>query len=99
MTPMLEKIARAIAESYYAADYDAEEAKAWAAKDWEDWFPEARAALLAMREPDEAMVMAGAECVWDEPGRWHDKPPPTEQGEARNAFTAMIDAILKEGGE
>lgn len=52
MTPMLEKIARAIAESYYAADYDAGEAKAWAAKDWEDWLPEARAALLSMREPD-----------------------------------------------
>lgn len=51
MNDMLEKIARAIAESYYASDYDAEEAKAWAAKDWDDWLPEARAALLAMRGP------------------------------------------------
>lgn len=91
MTPMLEKIARAVAESYYAADYDAEEAKAWAAKDWEDWLPEARVALLAMREPDFAWAAEVVEPLCEPGLPYHPAP--------NLAFTAMIDAILKEGGE
>lgn len=92
MSPALEKAARAAADadaklsngpSLYAncpAVYDAI----------------ARAVLLAIREPDDKAVMAGAECVWDEPGRWSQTPPQSEQDEARNAFTAMIDAVLGE---
>lgn len=79
MTDMLEKIARAIAYSYYASDYDSEEAKAWAAKDWEDWLPEARAALLAMRVLDDATRQRGSEIYC--------------KGQS-GLFTCMIDAIL-----
>lgn len=52
----------------------------------------ARAALLALREPDEAMKTAG-EAVLDLP---EIEPLAIRQQNAGEAFTAMIDAILDE---
>lgn len=91
MTTMLEKMARAIwAETAPAADFhgngvgtfDEPENEATV----EDAYVAARAALLAIREPDEAIRLAG----WE--GRDEFSNPP-------DAFTPMIDAILNEKPE
>lgn len=70
MTTMLEKAARALADHNLGQP-----------EEWQRFVPEARAALLAIREPDADIVVAG----W---GREADGISP--------AFTAMIDAILNE---
>lgn len=100
VTPMLEKAAKAAAHAAHVF-YNGSASKdvVWASLDKEARevrLVEVSAVLLAIREPDEAVVMAGAECVWDEPGRWSFTPPLTERDEARNAFTTMIDTILGE---
>lgn len=82
MTPMLEKATRALSAALYDSNMGDEDV--------------VRAVLLAIREPDEAVVKACAECVWDESGRWSFTPSLTERDEARNAFTTMIDTILGE---
>ena len=52
-----------------------------------------RAALLAIREPDEAMV-AAAEELEPQTGWWPDEPG--ERNTPAQHFTAMIDAILRD---
>lgn len=84
MTPMLEKIARAIAE---------EDGKRFANHTLYDHNPElfarlSRAALLAMREPDRDMIIAGN----DEDGYHNDGSEFT--AECSTHWRAMIDAIL-----
>lgn len=104
MTPMLEKIARAI---YDAAPFRSAEGA------WEDQTDEyrrlcavyARAALLAMREPDDFVCEAGNDADYgctegiglDRLLQGHDYGP--WQDGLRLVFNAMIDAILKESGE
>lgn len=78
---MLEKMARAI----HAYDKAQDEC----APDWERvnqpyYLEAARAALLEIREPREAVVVAGDEAIFDAPGA------------SEYVFTAMIDAILNE---
>lgn len=63
-----------------------------------DWREIARAALQAIREPDEAVQVAG--CQADDPlgglTDWRGEGDTSRDGVAR-VFTAMIDSILSEG--
>ena len=80
-TTMLKKVARAIEDAMSSDDNAPDDL--------------ARAALIAMREPDEGMLDAGTAALWP-PGRLKQMLP----GEASvTAFTAMIDHILNDGGE
>lgn len=82
MTDMLEKIARAI-----FADLARQNDEAGEPCFIGDGHQLARAALLAMRDPDEAMAEAG----WKSSDGDFISP--------NDVWPAMIDAILKEGGE
>lgn len=76
MTTALERAARAASQ----ADLDWEPANGLA---WNEYI--ARAVLMAVREPDDAIEEAGA--------------PFTDNILPGSAFTAMIDAILNEKAE
>lgn len=100
MTTMLEKVAKEIGDADGSlGDYDF----GWEANP-EGWREKhrrtARAALLAIREPDGAMLAAGRRSL---DGPLSDPGPPPGQwtGEriASGTFTAMIDAILNEKPE
>lgn len=87
VTPELERVARAMCRSYWddgsrrlpgTLDAHVDEY-------WSNWLPEARAALLAIREPSEGMLRAAQDELAD---------PTFGPGEARAAFTAAIDHIL-----
>jgi hypothetical protein len=59
----------------------------------------ARAVLLALREPDEGMIDAGA--IWpNTPEDYEGETGPSEglRAESKGVFTAMIDHILNETG-
>lgn len=94
MTTMLEKAARASAHAMHAFyNGDADSGLVWASlseEAQESFKAQARAALQAIREPDEVMAdayVAAADDFWG-PAAMHLQP---------EAFTAMIDAILSEG--
>lgn len=60
----------------------------------------ARAAIEALREPNEAMDEAGYRAMLHWPDGWHEGPPAgitSEWFQSRQAFQWMIDAILGEG--
>lgn len=58
----------------------------------------ARAAIEAMREPNGRMLFAGyCALVAEWPKDWHADGATPEGYSAKLAYTAMIDAILKEG--
>lgn len=101
MTTMLEKAARAIALSYYSGDYELEVAQAYAEADWRDWVNEARAVLMAVREPDEAMTEAGVDA--ELPGGQFGEPgfreSSVDESDVPVIWAAMIDAILADGGK
>jgi hypothetical protein len=78
MNEMIEKVARALS----AAEDGNEE-------NWRSFTPDARAAISAMREPTEAMANAGGLAINAD----EDVLAVTAQ-EARQAFTAMLDAAL-----
>lgn len=61
---------------------------------WEMFLPQARAVLMAVREPDRKLSFIGAEAA-DDGGRYEQPMP----GQCADAFTAMIDAILNETPE
>lgn len=69
MSEMIERVARAICTG--AGDYSGP---------WQDFIPEARAAILAMREPTEAVLDAGPPSPYMDPEIW----------------AKMIDAALAE---
>lgn len=75
---MVERVAKAIASVDYIAD-------------WQDWLPEARAAIEAMREPSAWMVTVGSNIpvvAWNGKGStFADDPTPI--------YAAMIDAALE----
>jgi hypothetical protein len=78
--PIVERVARAIAKQIASSAGVATHGDTW-----RDWIPEARASILAMREPTEAMREAGAQYA--------------ECGISANAvfgYRAMIDEALKE---
>lgn len=74
---MLERMARAIC----AVEGNNE-------ADWPDFMNAARAALQAIREPDEAMQNVGVDAATGVFDGWVD------EGQVNILFTAMIDAIL-----
>jgi hypothetical protein len=54
----VEKVAKAIARSYIAADHQDDAVDRLVEEQWTEWVAEARAALTALREPSEGMVEA-----------------------------------------
>jgi hypothetical protein len=80
MTP-LERMARAICE-----------ARGIYLTEWREFLPEARAALIAIREPDLMTTVAGAKVIVEEMKGDED------YFAAKGAWTAMIDHVLN-GGE
>jgi len=89
---MVEKIARAICDSDFCDDGDHGAGEAWADMDerQRDYYRDnARAAIKALREPNEAMVDAARGRI------------PAAHGQAwifaKDAYTAAIDAALAEG--
>lgn len=76
-TPMLKRVAAGI----YAADRTS--------VDWP--YKMARAAIAAMREPTEAMVIAGEDVIFDEDREYEG----SELSKLPTAFRAMIDEALK----
>jgi hypothetical protein len=81
--PLLERVARAICSARIACMYSLLKAELQAElveKLWRGCIPEARASILAMREPTEAMLAAGM--------RAYDT--------SRDIWAAMIDEALKE---
>lgn len=58
--------------------------------DWEDWTPEAIAALRAMRDPTESMLRAGL-------GHHYRLDTKLGASSALSDWQAMIDQAIKEG--
>lgn len=81
MTSGLERVARALCE----LDANPPDAKMGGKPLWQDYLPEARAAIMALREPDTAMIGAAV----PEAGR-------TGNDDVRSIFRAMIDAAMIE---
>jgi hypothetical protein len=79
MTP-LERMARAICE-----------ARGIYPTEWHEFLPEARAALMAIREPDMDTSIVGGIVVAEEMKGGED------YFAAKRCWTAMIDHVLKEG--
>ena len=89
MTP-LERMARAIARSYHSADYEESDLAAIVTRRWHEFLPEARAALIAIREPDLMTTVAGAKVIVKEMEGDED------YFAAKGAWTAMIDHVLSQ---
>lgn len=82
MTGMVEKVAIAI---FCARENDTQEMWDRSRGPWKDEYrQQARAAIEAMKEPTEEMVITGAYVLDQKPS------------EAKTTYTAMIDAALKE---
>lgn len=103
MTTMLEKAARALCRAYLLQLPQFREVGSEAALDaavsdgWAAYLPSARAALLAIREPDDAMLAPA--CKTHKPRKPMSEARPEECpsiSRRRKRFTAMIDAILNE---
>lgn len=86
-SPMIERAARALYQSA-PDDYDVHQMGEDAT--WPDLVPQVRAVLLAIREPDDAMALAGGALTY--PG-----PYSTGCEEAIGVWQAMIDAALGGG--
>lgn len=95
MTSIIERACRALCLQH-GIDPDKQvgtDAGGWAAQ-WTEFVPDVRTTLEAIREPTDAMHDAGADLIERGEGNRPDRPLPT----LRNAFTAMIDAVLAEDG-
>lgn len=93
-TSMIEKVARAIYEGRNGTG-----AKAWGAlpnSHRDPYRADARAAIAAMREPSERMVYVGEGYADFVLPLGHDNSGDGRRKEMRMAFTAMIDAALKD---
>lgn len=91
----LQRAARAVALEWYLADYDPEEAAKRANEDWDSFVWQARAVLMAVREPElndggVDIYRAGFEAMFD--AKFKDEYPMMSTG-----WEAMIDAILNDG--
>lgn len=93
MTP-LERAARALC----ALDGNPENAKMDGKPLWQDYLPEARAVIEAIREPSETMVDAWMDADLELPeGISHEAPSSVvDPYRARSDWIAMIDAMLSE---
>jgi hypothetical protein len=91
MTTMIEMIARAMGMVVYERD-GPEKAKHIVDRCWQDWIPEARAALTAMLDPSDAMAEAG------EHGPTTNSPEGdfVSADDARGIFRAMVQTALDE---
>jgi len=67
--------------------------------DWQRFVPQARAVLMAIREPSEAMVQAWLDAPLDLPEGVSFEAPAEiiDPYHARSDWRAMIDAALEEG--
>lgn len=95
MSEMLEKVARAICRPVYEMSMRGQTPGVidkYIEINWPNHLDQARAAVEALREPSEGMVEAGSFAV-------EADVITTFQAirSAKDAFTAMIDHILKEG--
>lgn len=79
MTPGLERVARALCE----LDANPPDATMGGKPLWQDYLPEARAAIMALREPDRTMIGAAALKVGH-----------IGKDEVVRIYRAMIDAAL-----
>lgn len=92
---MIEKLARIISPTAFMP-MSVHVSRASRQIDIDEAMATARAVLLALREPSEGMVEAGA----DASGNADDgEPILLLKNEARAGFTAAIDHILNESGE
>jgi len=93
MSKMVERVARALCRQYELDDgFSTEQADRAAASEMHrNFIGAARAAIEAMREPTEAMVVAGGEAVFN-----HTPKRALETSAAEAAWPAMIDACLGE---
>ena len=90
--PVVERVARAIGRaSVTNVCSDPEEIERQVEDGWTLWIPEARAAIAAMREPDDGMGRAGAATGMVGGGLLLP-----EGIKAETVWTAMIDHILAE---
>lgn len=87
---MIEKICRAMGMAVYEKD-GLEKAQHIGDGCWQDWIPEARAALTALLEPSEGMVTEARYTISAEPDTRADT-----QEAIREGFTAAIQAALDE---
>ncbi len=94
MTTMLEKSARAAGEVVIFTGNDGSIATLSGGLDKTVIEAVARAVLMAVRIPDDAMEDAGEEGYRDNAPDEHSRVSPYAIGKS---FTAMIDAILNEG--
>lgn len=95
MTDMIEKVARAICVcGGDDPDETGKDVHGVPIVAWEMWGEEARAALLAIREPTEKMVHAGSFEIMEHNGNHYCPDPET----MRLAFQAMISDALKAEG-
>lgn len=81
MTTGLERVARALCE----LDANPPDATMDGRPLWRDYLPEARAAIMALREPDKAMTNVAARKVAQD-----------GQSDFREIYRAMIDAAMTE---
>jgi hypothetical protein len=81
MTYALERVARALCE----LDANPPDATMDGKPLWQDYLPEARAAVMALREPDQAMMKTGAL-----------KSSHTGDSNIGDIYRAMIDAAMSE---
>lgn len=89
---MLQKAARALAFSFVSDSGRGIHLTAakYADHSWEQWVPQVRAALMAVREADDSVCAIGD---------YAQEGFVSGPGDARTAFTAMIDAILADGAK
>jgi hypothetical protein len=103
---MIERVARAIAwrhhnrKQWVGSCPKSEANDFYADREWRTFVGAARAAIEAMREPDDAMFEAGAESLYGHPrekaAEWAKEDKYENYGEqAQNAYRRMIDAALK----
>lgn len=90
----LERIARALAAQHWRdAGASEEQVLAFADIDWPEFVPDARAALTALREPDDRMLQA-ADALDVYP---LGSSTPSEVADFEIKWQAAIDAALQEG--
>lgn len=97
---ILERMARALWENSLLKPYRIYDAKPSmtvpeSGPDWQRFIPVARSVLEAMKEPTDAMALAGAHS-----SQWASAFTTTSEiaDEAREVWNAMIDAALNEKG-
>lgn len=89
---MVERVARAICRSFTSSDFEGDNIERIVEAEWQDWLSEARAAILAMREPTNEMVQAA---IRADPLSC-DIPDGGAEDVYKPVWNAMIDTALKE---